>query len=320
MKLESPSFKGIGFHPFSTVAPLDGEPYVTSDVAIQDCRSLIRDGPSSPHSAQQVLDISWIGHASHDPHDLQARSIVHPSVALPVDFSSDLSTRDFGEVDSSDLYSRDFGDWESDPYTRDLSDWESLDLFTRDAAELEDLVVREPYELDARAPAPTKHIGGSAAPAKKKLTRPKLAKPTVCRKRNGPCLNLFVVWYKPLAAGTARHWALFLSAAADAAAVNGATGTIYQVVDHREFPHLKPEKRENIQASGAGRYEGAKLLVGISKASMDEYYEAFKDFLIENIGEHNQDKKNIMCQSNCQHWVKELAGEVGGTDFSGVPT
>jgi len=231
-------------------------------------------------------------------------SLCSMSVALPVDFTGDLQTRDFGDAQLSDLY------------TRDLGDWEPLDLSTRDFVELDDLAARDPAgELDIRGPTKP----APAAPAKKKLAKPKLAKPTACRKRDGACLNLFVVWYQPIS-NSARHWALFLSSATSAAAVRGATGTVYQVVDHREFPHLKPEKREGIQASGAGRYENAKLLVAISKASMDEYYEGFKDYLLEEIGDHNKDKNNIMCQSNCQHWVKELAAQVGGTDFSGVPT
>ncbi|KAF8056950.1 hypothetical protein FPV67DRAFT_1529548 [Lyophyllum atratum] len=155
------------------------------------------------------------------------------------------------------------------------------------------------------------------------MAKPKLPKLNTCRKRNGPCLNLFVVWYQPFAGISARHWSLFLSGATDAAQVHGgAIGTIYEVIDERAFPHLKPNRLPDIVASIANRYEGAKLVTKerLTLDTMDQYFHVFKDNLVEDIGDHNGDKKNIVCQSNCQHWVKALAAQIDEhSDFSNVP-
>jgi len=223
-----------------------------------------------------------------------AASLCSLSVALPVDSSGHLDTRDAG-YESFDIYSRSL-DEDSALYAREVGE------FT-----LPPRAVVEPYELVARAGKP----------------KPKLPKAVPCgRKRAGECLNLFVVWYTPLG-NSARHWALFLTSAADAAAVTGATGTIYQVVDHREAPHFQPQSLPDKKASDAGRYQGAKLLTGVTKETMDQYYEAYKDILVEDIGDHNAKPANLMCASNCQNWVKQLAESLdlpGSGDFSGVPT
>jgi len=223
-----------------------------------------------------------------------AASLCSLGVALPVDSSGNLDTRDAG-YDPFDIYSRSL-DENSALFARELGD---LTFPSR--------AVVEPYGLVARTGKP----------------KPKLPKAVACgRKRTGECLNLFVVWYAPLG-GSARHWALFLTSAADSAAVTGATGTIYQIVDRREPPHFQPQSLPDKKISDAGRYEGAKLLTGVTKETMDQYYKDNKDPLVEDIGNHNKDKANIMCQSNCQNWVKQLAQSLdlpGSGDFSGVPT
>ena len=100
--------------------------------------------------------------------------------------------------------------------------------------------------------------------------------------------HLFLVWYHPLAVGTARHWALFVTASAS---ITGATGTIYQVVDDRfALANLRPEARPNTVATSAQRYQGSALLGTINAQNMQSL---FSHQAIEFIDDHNRDPANI---------------------------
>ncbi|KAF8060861.1 hypothetical protein FPV67DRAFT_1452928 [Lyophyllum atratum] len=218
-------------------------------------------------------------------------SLLSLSTAAPIEYSVDLEARGLGDLELSDMITRDLG-------YRDLPD-----LSTREFADV--VVVRAPAK-PARAKTPA--AGGKAKPPKGAVTS--------CRKRSEPCLNLFVVWYAPYS-GSARHWSLFLTASSTP---QGSTGTIYQAVAHRAPPFLAPERRPHMVASDARHYEGGKFLLSVTETLMETYYDAYKHELMAMIGDHNADRANLMCQSNCQQWVRDMAGVLANVNFSGVPT
>jgi len=243
-------------------------------------------------------------------------SLLATSTALPFDTSSyDLETRDVGEFNFHDLAARDFGEL----------DYE--ELAAREFDDLEDLFVRDFSELEVRGPpakpTPSKPAPGKSASTKSKGKKQKI-KGSLCKKRAGECQNLYVVWYKKLG-NSPRHWALFATTAAENQ-ISTATGTIWQVVSHtqdKEHAYLQRDKRTGKKVSDAGTYEGAKLLGTVNTADVDMAHNQSGDFILEDIAEHNDKKANVMNQSHCQHYVKDLVQLIPAVEkasFSGVPT
>ena len=115
--------------------------------------------------------------------------------------------------------------------------------------------------------------------------------------------HLFLVWYEP-PGNAARHWCLFVT---PSAVVEGATGTIYQVVDDRFAPaNFKPEMLTNKVATSAGRYEGSSLLGQLNGKYMESHYNTFATEVRDMIAAHNKEPKNVLKLSNCQHWAADM--------------
>ncbi|GLB34591.1 hypothetical protein LshimejAT787_0201560 [Lyophyllum shimeji] len=155
-------------------------------------------------------------------------------------------------------------------------------------------------------PPPTAKSGATTASKRTRPPKPKDSGPSHCNKRAGTCKNLFIVYYKPISAGLLRHWALFLTDAASADSP-AASGTIYQVLADSQHPSgLAPYKLENKKVVEAGSFGGAALLGHIEASKVEAYYNSYKDFLLDDIGDHNTQRKNALDQSNCQHWTTDL--------------
>jgi len=140
---------------------------------------------------------------------------------------------------------------------------------------------------------------GSPSGSKKSSTKSKPRTPSL----NGPDY-LYLVYYQPLADGTARHWSLFVT---DSATIAGASGTIYEVVDHSQaVGNLRPQTLPNVVATKARRYEGSVFLSKINGEEMREHFETYAEMIIELIAEHNAKPSNARDLSNCQHWVEQM--------------
>jgi hypothetical protein len=116
--------------------------------------------------------------------------------------------------------------------------------------------------------------------------------------------NVFLVYYRSMGGVAARHWAIFVTASA---AVQGATGAIYQVSDDRYAPaHLKPNSIPVVKASDASIYEGSVYLGRINAQYFKHYNDENAILMRDLIAQHNAKPANFMTQSNCQHWVYNM--------------
>jgi hypothetical protein len=242
-------------------------------------------------------------------------SLFSLGAALPFR-SSVLTTRNFGELESYDHIARGLADVEMFD-ARDLGETDYFDFSAREVTELD---ARAKTVTTPTTPTPPKPAAGKGGKTVSKTSKPvvKGSGPS-CRKRDGDCSKLFVVWYKPKAVGVARHWSLFLT---PSAAIQGASGTIYEAIHHSQIPGgLGPNRRPGTVATKAGDFEGSKLLYEISAATFETFYTEYKMQLLEMIADHNTEPQNLKpeCQSNCQHWVKDMAGVAAPSDATGAP-
>lgn len=155
----------------------------------------------------------------------------------------------------------------------------------------------------------TKSTSSSKSGKKAKPPKPQIGV-NHCKKRDGECKNLFIVYYKPLGSGMLRHWALFVT---DASKAKDGTGTIYQVTHNSQHPSgLELDPRPGKKAIDAGSYDDAKLLGNLDGTTVDKYFHSYGQYLLDDIGDHNKEKSNMTNLKNCQHWTKDLVDMMVG--------